>query len=89
MSHTLNFVSAFLKHCKGSEDICPYCVYFKMGQVMAICSQTGSTSEIFIVDLVSNDYVEFYAVSVWYRKLFDTEKAVPPKKTIFVRKRRY
>ena len=23
--------------------------------------------------------VEFYAVSAWYRKFFDTEKAVPPK----------
>ena len=35
------------------------------------------------------DNVEFYAVSAWYRKFFDTEKAVPPKKSIFVRKRRY
>ena len=25
------------------------------------------------------DNVEFYAVSAWYRKFFDTEKAVPPK----------
>ena len=25
------------------------------------------------------DNVEFYAVSAWYRKFFDAEKAVPPK----------
>ena len=29
------------------------------------------------------DNVEFYAVSAWYRKLFDTEKAVPPQKINF------
>ena len=29
--------------------------------------------------MVPFDYVEFYSVSDWYRKLFDTEKAVPPK----------
>ena len=46
---------------------------------------TGSTSEVIIIDLVSNfDYVEFYSVSDWYRKLFDTEKAVPPKKNQFL-----
>ena len=32
---------------------------------------------------------QFYVVSGWYRKLFETENAVPPKKLIFVRKRRY
>ena len=29
------------------------------------------------------DNVEFYSVSAWYRKLFGTEKAVPPKEFNF------
>ena len=87
MSHTLNFCN-FLKAQSYLQLILS--LHFKYCKRSNNQLLNWSTFEAVIINLVSYfDNVEFYAFSGWYRKLFDTENAVAPKKSIFVRKRRY